>query len=115
MRLSTAVKIIALAHTYFCYVPSVLCKKESMRDAITSTTVEDSKNNERILTELSSSSSSSSNNDYTYRRNYVAVIEPENFVSFLPDGGSIAERIFGGAGPGSVPQLQGSTTILNGT
>ena len=122
MRLSIAVKIIALAHTYCCYVPSVLCKKESMRDATTSTTVTD---NERVL----SSSSSSSNNDYPYHRNYVAVIESKNFVTLLPNGGTIAESVSGNAGNGhgamrnlgnavpggSIPQLQGSTTILNGT
>ena len=122
MRLSTAVKIIALAHTYCCYVPSVLCKKESMRDATTSTTVTD---NERVL----SSSSSSSNNDYPYHRNYVAVIESKNFVTLLPNGGTIAESVSGNAGNGhaamrnlgnavpggTIPQLQGSTTILNGT
>ena len=121
MRLSTAVKIIALAHTYCCYVPSVLCKKESMRDATTSTTVTD---NERVL-----SSSSSSNNDYPYHRNYVAVIESKNFVTLLPNGGTIAESVSGNAGNGhaamrnlgnavpggTIPQLQGSTTILNGT
>ena len=119
MRFSIAVKIIALAHTYCCYVPSVLCKKESMRDATTSTTVTD---NERVL-----SSSSSSNNDYPYHRNYVAVIESKNFVTLLPNGGTIAESVFGNAGNditrnlgnavpgGSIPQLQGSTTILNGT
>ena len=123
MRLSTAVKIIALAHTYCCYVPSVLCKKESMRDATASTTVTD---NERVL---SSSSSSSSNNDYSYHRNYVAVIESKNFVTLLPNGGTIAESVSGNAGNGhgamrnlgnavpggTIPQLQGSTTILNGT
>ena len=123
MRLSTAVKIIALTHTYCCYVPSVLCKKESMRDATTSTTVTD---NERVL---SSSSSSSSNNDYPYHRKYVAVIESKNFVTLLPNGGTIAESVSGNAGNGhgamrnlgnavpggTMPQLQGSTTILNGT
>ena len=121
MRLSTAIKIIALAHTYCCYVPSVLCKKESMRDATTSTTVTD---NERVL-----SSSSSSNNDYPYHRNYVAVIESKNFVTLLPNGGTIAESVSGNAGNGhgamrnlgnavpggTIPQLHGSTTILNGT
>ena len=125
MRLSIAVKIIALAHTYCCYVPSVLCKKESMRDATTSTTVTD---NERVLSS-SSSSSSSSNNDYPYHRNYVAVIESKNFVTLLPNGGTIAESVSGNAGNGhgfmrnlgnavpggTIPQLQGSTTILNGT
>jgi hypothetical protein len=88
MRLSTAVEIITLAYAAsFYYVPSVLCKKESMRDAITSTTVEDNTNDERILSELSSLSSSS-NNDYSYRRNYVAVIEPENFCNFFTKWGN---------------------------
>ena len=90
-----------------------------MRDATASTTVTD---NERVL-----SSSSSSNNDYPYHRNYVAVIESKNFVTLLPNGGTIAESVFGNAGNditrnlgnavpgGTIPQLHGSTTILNGT
>jgi hypothetical protein len=119
MKLSTAVHVIALAHTYFWYVPSVLCKKESMRDGITSTTVEQENNNNNNYDERSLQSSLSSNNDYSYRRNYVAVIEPENFVSYTPNGGTIAESIvndyINGGSSGRIPQLQGSTTILNGT
>ena len=32
MRLSTAVKFIILAHTSYCYIPFVLCKKGGMGD-----------------------------------------------------------------------------------
>jgi hypothetical protein len=113
MRFSSAVKFIILAHAA-CYVPSVLGNKGSMGDATataTATTVDGNDTNnidERML-------ASSSSKDYYYRRNYVAIIEPENFVTLFPNGGGIAENIFDFGNSGVVPQLQGSSTILNGT
>ena len=74
--------------------------------------------------------------DYKYRRNYIAIIEPENFVTLFPNGGGIAEAFDGlnpsaiaapskkafsdggrggGGGGDNARQLQGSSTILNGT
>ena len=133
MRLSTAVNFIFLAHAS-CYVPSVLCKKGSMgydTDTATATMVADNGNNndERMLL------ASLLPNDYKYRRNYIAIIEPENFVTLFPNGGGIAEDFDGsnpseimaarkakkfagdgvGGGDDNTRQLQGSSTILNGT
>jgi len=28
------------------------------------------------------------NNDYYYRRNYISILEPENFVTVFPNGGN---------------------------
>merc|ERR1712166_66991 len=55
----------------------------------------------------SSSSLSSKEVNYSYRRNYVAILEPDNFVTVFPNGGGI-DDIIGGV------ILQGSSTILNG-
>ena len=105
MRLSTAVKFIILAHTSYCYVPSVLCKKGGMGDdtATTTATMAGGSNNERMLV-------SSSSKGYNYRRNYIAIIEPRNFVSLLPNGGGFSDL-----DEDSSFELQGSSTILNGT
>ena len=137
MKLSTAVNFILLAHAS-CYVPSVLCKKGSMgydTDTATATMVDDNGNNnndERMLL------ASLLPNDYKYRRNYIAIIEPENFVTLFPNGGGIAEAFdiaedsdaarksqkaapkkmasdSDGGGGDNARQLQGSSTILNGT
>ena len=135
MRLSTAVNFILLAHAS-CYVPSVLCKKERMgydTATATATMVDDNGNNdndERMLL------ASLLPTDYKYRRNYIAIIEPENFVTLFPNGGGIGEdfdglnpsaiaapskKAFsdggrgGGGGGDNARQLQGSSTILNGT
>ena len=111
MRLSTAVKFIILMVHASSYVPFVLCKKDSMRDATTdtTTTVNGNNNDERMMFEAddnsSSSSSSSKEVNYSYRRNYVAILEPDNFVTVFPNGGGIDN---------SPLQLQGSSTILNG-
>ena len=113
------------------YVPFVLCKKDSMRDATTTatttdttTTVNGNNNDERMMFEAddnsssSSSSSSSKEVNYSYRRNYVAILEPDNFVTVFPNGGGIDEIIDGvisNFGSDNSPlQLQGSSTILNG-
>ena len=47
-------------------------------------------NNERML-------ASSSSKGYDFRRNYIAIIEPDNFVALVPNSG--------GGGPGSL-QIQ---------
>ncbi|OEU19590.1 hypothetical protein FRACYDRAFT_268051, partial [Fragilariopsis cylindrus CCMP1102] len=134
MRLSTAVKFIILMVHASSYVPFVLCKKDSMRDATTTTTTTDTtttdtttvlngnNNDERMMFEAddnsSSSSSSSKEVNYSYRRNYVAILEPDNFVTVFPNGGGIDDIIDGvimNFGSGNSPlQLQGSSTILNG-
>ena len=83
-----------------------------MRDATTTdtttSTVNGNNNDERMMFEAddnSSSSSSSKEVNYSYRRNYVAILEPDNFVTVFPNGGGIDN---------SPLQLQGSSTILNG-
>ena len=101
MRLSTAVKFILLTHTSYCYVPSVLCKKGGMGDDTTTTTMVGGSNNERML-------AASSSKGYNYHRNYIAIIEPRNFVSLFPNGGGISDST-------NDFQLQGSSSILNGT
>ena len=125
MRLSTAVKFIILMVHTSSYVPFVLCKKDSMRDATTTTTtttdttttVNGNNNDERMMFEAddnsSSSSSSSKEVNYSYRRNYVAILEPDNFVTVFPNGGGIDDIIAFGS-DNSPLQLQGSSTILNG-
>ena len=125
MRLSTAVKFVILMVHASSYVPFVLCKKDSMRDATTTdttTTVNGNNIDERMMFEAddnsSSSSSSSKEVNYSYRRNYVAILEPDNFVTVFPNGGGIDDIIDGvimNFGSGNSPlQLQGSSTILNG-
>ena len=84
MRLSTAVKFIILAHTSYCYVPSVLCKKGGMGDDTATATMVGGSNNERML-------ASSSWKGYNFRRNYIAIIEPRNFVSHFPNVNEIDE------------------------
>ena len=110
MRLSTAVKFIIFAHTSYCYVPSVLCKKGGMGDDTATTTATatmvGSSNNERML-------ASSSSKGYNYHRNYIAIIEPRNFVSLFPNGGGIVDTLIDSEGLSI--QVQGSSTILNGT
>merc|ERR1712195_267690 len=86
MRLSTAVKFIILMVHASSYVPFVLGKKDSMRDATataTTTTVNGNNNDERMMFEADDNSSSSSSKEvnYSYRRNYVAILEPDNFVT----------------------------------
>ncbi|OEU21578.1 hypothetical protein FRACYDRAFT_235204 [Fragilariopsis cylindrus CCMP1102] len=105
MRLSTAVKFIILAHTSYCYVPSVLCKKGGMGDDTATATMAGGCNNERML-------ASSLSKGYDFRRNYIAIIEPDNFVSLFPNGGGIFEGVFNPEG--GLFELQGSSTILNG-
>ena len=50
---------------------------------------------------------SSSSEGYNFRRNYVAIIEPKNFVTVFPNGG--ANTAVG------LADLLGSSTIQNGT
>ena len=112
------------------YVPLVLCKKDSMRDATTTattdttTTVNGNNIDERMMFEADDNSSSLSSKEvyYPYRRNYLAIIEPDNFVTLFPNGGGIGEKIVGigknivgvsTSGSDNSP-LQGSSTILNG-
>ena len=98
MKLLTAVKFIILAHASCC-VPSVLCTKGRMSGNNTTATTEDDNTDERKL-------ASSSSTDYEYLRNYLTIIEPENFVTVFPNG---APNI--GTG---VTSLVGSSTIQKG-
>jgi len=104
MRLSTAVKFIILTVHASSYVPFVLCKKGSMGDGNDN----DNNNDERML-------ASSSSKDYSYRRNYIAIIEPENFVALSPNAGGIVETTLDTFVGGRPLQIQGYSTILNGT
>ncbi|OEU19592.1 hypothetical protein FRACYDRAFT_235651 [Fragilariopsis cylindrus CCMP1102] len=70
--------------------------------ATTTATMVGGSNNERMLV-------SSSSKGYNYRRNYIAIIEPRNFVSLLPNGGGFSDL-----DEDSSFELQGSSTILNG-
>jgi hypothetical protein len=99
MKLLTAVKTIILAHAS-CYAPSVLCTKGGMGGNNATDSTEDGNNDERKL-------ASSSSTDYEYTRNYLSIIEPENFITVFPNG---APNI--GSGTTS---LVGSSTILKGT
>ena len=101
MKLLTAVKFIILAHAS-CYAPSVLCTKGGMGDNTAATaTMEDGNNDERKL-------ASSSSTDYEYTRNYLTIIEPENFVTVFPNGAPNIGTI-------GVTSLVGSSTIQKGT
>ena len=60
-------------------------------------------NNERML-------ASSSWKGYNFCRNYIAIIEPRNFVSLTPNGEGISD-----SNDGLPSSIQGSSTILNGT
>ena len=102
MRLLTAVKSIIFAHASW-YTPSVLCTKGGMGDSTATATTEDGSKNERLL-------ASSSSKGYNYRRSYIAIIEPRNFVSLTPNGGGISD-----SNDGLPSSIQGSSTILNGT
>ena len=62
-------------------------------------------NNERML-------ASSLSQGYDFRRNYIAIIEPDNFVSLFPNGGGIFNGLFDPEG--GFFQFKGSSTILNG-
>ena len=107
MRLLTAVKSIIFAHASW-YTPSVLCTKGGMGDSTATATTEDGSKNERML-------ASSSSKGYYYRRNYIAIIEPDNFVTLFPNGGGIGKNIGDGLNDDNKQlQLQGSSTILNG-
>ena len=55
---------------------------------------------------------SSLSKGYDFRRNYIAIIEPDNLVSLFPNGGGIFEGVFNPEG--GLFELQGSSTILNG-
>ena len=98
MKLLTAVKFIILAHAS-CYAPSVLCTKGGMGDNTVTDSTEDGNKDERNL-------ASSLSTDYEYTRNYLTIIEPENFITVFPNG---APNI--GSGTTS---LVGSSTILKG-
>ena len=90
-----------------------------MGDDTATATMVGGSNNERML-------ASSSSKGYNYRRNYIAIIEPRNFVSLFPNGGGISDseidetfietfvNEFQVQGS-STFQVQGSSTILNGT
>ena len=90
-----------------------------MGDDTATATMAGGSNNERML-------ASSSSKGYNYRRNYIAIIEPDNFVSLFPNGGSFSDseidetfietfvNEFQVQGS-STFQVQGSSTILNGT
>ena len=101
MKLLAAVQFIILAHAS-CYVPSVLSTKGGMGDntAATATMEDGSNNDERQL-------ASSSSTGYKYTRNYLTIIQPEDFVTVFPDG-----AINIGSG---VTSLVGSSTIQKGT
>ena len=77
-------------------------------DNTAAATMVDGSNNERML-------SSSLSKDYNYSRNYIAIIEPKNFVTVFPNGGGIVETTLDTFFDEIPPSLQGSSTILNGT
>lgn len=57
-----------------------------MGDDTAAATMVGGSNNERML-------ASSLSKGYNFRRNYTAIIEPDNFVSLFPNGGGITEEI----------------------
>lgn len=68
----------------------------------------------RQLRFLMSSNNNNSDN-YEYKRNYITIIEPENFVSLDPDGRSAADRFDKVTDKQTVPTSIGTSTIQNGT
>ena len=61
------------------------------------------------------SSNNNNSNNYEYKRNYITIIEPDNFVSLDPDGRSTEERIKQVTDTQTLPTSIGTSTIQNGT
>ena len=109
MKLFQALSNIIVIQTSLWYVPVVRCEKSRMDAAAAS--AEDNSNNgmDRVL----KSSSIDADDRYPYSRNYVAIIEPDNFVSLISDGvqgSSIVEygNVFAPADIGLVNRFDGT-------
>jgi hypothetical protein len=86
MKLFQALSNIIVLQSSLWYVPVVRCEKSHMNSAAAA---EDNSDNgvDRVL-------KSSSNDDrYPYSRNYVAIIEPDNFVSLDSNGGGLGRTV----------------------
>ena len=84
MKLFQALSNIIIVQTSLWYIPIVLCDKSQMNSAATA--AEDNNDNgmDRVL-----KSASIDDDRYPYSRNYVAIIEPDNFISLFT-GGTLA-------------------------
>jgi len=82
MKLFQALSNIIIIQTSLWYIPVVLCDKSQMNSAA----AEDNNDNgmDRVL-----KSSSIDDGRYPYSRNYVVIIEPDNFISLFT-GGTLA-------------------------
>jgi hypothetical protein len=92
MKLSQALSII-LIQTPLWYAPVVRCEKGQMGSSAAAA-AEDNNDNDmgRVL-----ASSANYDDRYPYSRNYVTVIEPDNFIA-LTGSGSFGEGSSGGEG-----------------
>ena len=61
------------------------------------------------------SSNNNNSNNYEYKRNYITIIERDNFLSTDPDGKSAGDRIFQVTMDRTIPTAIGTSTIQNGT
>jgi hypothetical protein len=112
MRISNALVGIILTFTSW----NVRASKNGMSgtDAIAAAAAE-KESVQREFRSLMSSNNNNSNN-YQYKRNYITIIEPDNFLSTDPDGQSAGARIVQVTdGTMTIPTSIGTAIIQNGT
>ena len=115
MRISNALLGIILTFTPW----NVRASKNSMSgtEAITTAAAAAAAARKSVARELRflMSSNNNNSNNYEYKRNYITIIEPDNFVSLDPDGRSTEERIKQVTDTQTLPTSIGTSTIQNGT
>jgi hypothetical protein len=95
MKISQALNII-LIQTSLWYVPVVRCEKgqmDSSAAAAAAAVAEGNNDNDNDMERDLRRSRGRGRGQYPYRRNYVAVIEPDNFVTLGGSGGGITAAI----------------------
>ena len=109
MRISNALRAIILTFTSW----NVCASKDSMsgNDAIAAAAAAARESAARELL----GSSSNNNNNYEYKRNYICIIEPDNFVSNDPNGVSAGGRIIQVTADRTIPASIGTSIVQNGT
>ena len=115
MRIANALLGIILTFTPW----NVRASKNSMSgtEAITTAAAAAAAARKSVARELRflMSSNNNNSNNYEYKRNYITIIEPDNFVSLDPDGRSTEERIKQVTDTQTLPTSIGTSTIQNGT
>ena len=116
MRIANALLGIILAFTPW----NVRASKNSMSgtEAITTAAAAAAAARKSVARELRflMSSNNNNSNNYEYKRNYITIIEPDNFVSTDPDGQSAGARIVQVTdGTMTIPTSIGTAIIQNGT